>query len=111
MTPDDLDRILAADELVQPSSTFSRNVMAAIHRDAADAPRLSFPWLRFGVGVTAGGVMAGSATVLATQAHLPAVSMPPALAPLSSVAPEMACAVAAILIGLGMAAVPRVLCR
>jgi hypothetical protein len=103
MTPDDLERILGTDEPVQPSSTFAINVMAAVHRDAAELPRPRFPWLRFGIGVTGSTVTAAAATVVLNDA---AVGV---LAPVAGIAPELSCAAAALLVGLGLIAIPRVL--
>jgi hypothetical protein len=102
MTPDDLDRILASDQSVQPSRTFATNVMAAVHREAAPRPRIRFPWVRFGLGVTGSTAMAGAATVLLSNAGSGI------LAPVAGIAPELACAAAALLVGFGIVAIPRV---
>jgi hypothetical protein len=108
MTPEELDRILSADDFVQPAPSFTRSVMSAVHREADEPPRLRFPWVRFGVGVTASAAAAATATVLLTGSGLPlsgAVSAAP------SIAPELVCTLAVALIGFGIAAIPRVLIR
>lgn len=46
MTPDDIDRILAGDEDVLPSSGFEISVMEAVVKEATAPPPLEFPWLR-----------------------------------------------------------------
>lgn len=111
MTSDDLDRILARDTSVQPSSTFTRNVMAAVHREAAEPARLSFPWVRFGIGVTACNLMAAAATVLLSESSPVVAPLNEFLAPLAAIAPELSCAAAVILVGAGISAIPRVLSR
>ncbi len=47
MTPDDLDRILAAEEPLVPSSGFAAAVMEQVHEVASTPPPLPFPWRRF----------------------------------------------------------------
>ena len=47
---DDLDRLLAGDDMVIPSARFAADVMAAVER-AANEPPLPFPWGRFAIGV------------------------------------------------------------
>jgi hypothetical protein len=46
VTPDDIDRILAGDEDVLPSSGFEISVMEAVVKEATAPPPLEFPWLR-----------------------------------------------------------------
>lgn len=45
MTDQELDRILAEDLQVQPSSRFAAVVMKAIREEAATPPPIPFPWL------------------------------------------------------------------
>ena len=47
---DELDRILAADDSVVPSSGFTARVMAAVDAAATEAPPLPFPWGPFVLG-------------------------------------------------------------
>lgn len=54
-----IDRVLRAQEDVEPSSDFAASVMAQVHREAAAPPPLSFPWRR----VVAAG-LAGFATAI-----------------------------------------------
>jgi hypothetical protein len=44
--PDDLERLLADEDEITPSSSFLTSVMAAVHREAAAPRALEFPWLR-----------------------------------------------------------------
>jgi len=111
MTSDDLDRILASRDVVQPSTAFTKNVMAAIHREAAEPPHLPFPWFRFGIGVTASSVMAAAATILFANLPFTTLRVPSIITPLAAVAPELSYAAAATIIGLAFAAVPRILSR
>lgn len=46
MIHDDVDRILANDDEIVPSSGFLRSVMQAVEREAAAPRPLEFPWLR-----------------------------------------------------------------
>lgn len=46
MTPDDIDRMLAEDEEVLPSSGFAVSVMEAVRQEATAPPLLAFPWRR-----------------------------------------------------------------
>lgn len=46
MTPDDIDRMLADDEEVVPSSGFEASVMETVLQEATAPPPLAFPWLR-----------------------------------------------------------------
>jgi hypothetical protein len=64
MTPDDLDRILSSEDLLEPSSEFAMEVMAAVRRHAAEPSPLLFPWFRFAAGLAASGAMAVAGTVL-----------------------------------------------
>jgi hypothetical protein len=43
---DDIDRILADEEKITPSSMFLKSAMAAVAREAAAPRPLAFPWLR-----------------------------------------------------------------
>jgi len=43
---DNIDRILSDDQEVIPSSTFVKNVMATVRREASTPAPVPFPWLR-----------------------------------------------------------------
>jgi hypothetical protein len=92
MRPDELDRILAAEDRLEPSSGFASSVMEAVREDAA-APPLRFPWLRFSAGVAACGVAAFAGASL----------------PLGPIAPELGYAAAILIATLGLASLPRLL--
>ena len=47
MTPEDLDRILASEEPLVPSSGFAAAVMEQVHAAASAPPPLPFPWRRY----------------------------------------------------------------
>ena len=46
MKQNDLDRMLANEEEITPSSNFTASVMQAVEREAAASRPLEFPWLR-----------------------------------------------------------------
>jgi hypothetical protein len=110
MTPDDIDQILSSEDLLEPSSDFVMDVMAAVRRPA-EPPRLTFPWFRFVAGVAASVVMAAAGTVLLLRAGPALAPMTAPFAPLAATAPEFVYAMAAMLLSLGLAAVPRLLIR
>jgi hypothetical protein len=109
MTPDDVDRILSAEDRLEPSSRFVMDVMAAVRRPAK--PPLMFPWFRFVAGVAALVVMAAAGTVLVLRAGPALTPVAAPFEPLTAVAPELAYAMAATLLSLGLATVPRLLAR
>ena len=109
MIPDDLERILAAGDAIQPSPAFTRNVMAEVHREAGEPPRLPFPWIRFCMGAGASGIAAAAATVYLTASGFTGNAF--LLLTAGSPVPELACTFAVALIGFGIAAIPRVLWR
>jgi len=49
MNMDDLDRILTSDELIEPSTPFSGNVMSRVETEAAARAKIAFPWMRFAI--------------------------------------------------------------
>ena len=51
MTADDLDRILASEEPLVPSSGFAAATMERVRESAAAPPPLPFPWRRFLLGL------------------------------------------------------------
>jgi hypothetical protein len=87
---DQMDRILAAEEALVPSSGFLASVMERVREEAAAPPPIPFPWKRalpgivFAAGVLGWGgfelVRMGLATVSAvplSAPHVPAALMQP----------------------------------
>ena len=111
MMPDDLDRILSSEDLLEASSGFTANVMEAVRRQASEPPPLRFPWLRFATGLVACGVMAMTGTVLMPRLETTFAAMITPLTPLGAVLPELGYAAAALLVSLGLAIAPRLLRR
>jgi hypothetical protein len=109
MTHDDLDRILSSEDPLEPSSHFAMSVMDVVRRSQAEPPPLQFPWLRFVAGVGASAVMAAAGTVLLLPSGPALTAVAASFAPLAAVAPELGYATAAVLLGLGLASVPRLL--
>ncbi|HEV7506647.1 MAG TPA: hypothetical protein VGS07_17265 [Thermoanaerobaculia bacterium] len=58
MIPDDLDRILASEEPLLPSSGFAALVMEQVRETAAPLPPIPFPWRRFLLALAAVSVLA-----------------------------------------------------
>jgi hypothetical protein len=104
MTPEELDRILNSEDTLEPSSFFASNVMSSVRREADQPAPLRFPWWRFATGVAASGGMAIGGAVLAMNSEM--LSRPAPAAVLVIVY-----AFAMLLVGIGVAAVPRVLIR
>jgi hypothetical protein len=79
-----IERILRQDGPVEPSSTFSLRVMAAVRQEAALPPPIAFPWRRLLVGLAACALLTagGVAALMRSAAHLGLPPMP-ALPPLS----------------------------
>ncbi len=79
-----IERVLRQDEPVEPSSTFSLRVMAAVRQEAALPPPIAFPWRRLLAGLAACALLtsAGIATLVRSAAHLGLPPLP-ALPPLS----------------------------
>jgi hypothetical protein len=111
MTPDEIDRILAGADRLEPSSGFVRNVMDAVRRQASEPPPVRFPWLRFAAGLLACGLMALAGTALLPRLETTIARVSAPLAPLAAIAPELCYAAAVLLMSLALAALPRVLSR
>ena len=113
MTTDDIDRILSSEPSLEPSSGFLRAVMQSVHQEAeaAATPPLPFPWGRFAIGLAACLLLAAAGTLLAPQleAWLPTVAAP--FAPIRTVAPELGYAGLALIGGLAIARLPRLVAR
>lgn len=46
MSPDEIERLLTAEELIEPSPSFAAAVMAAVREEAAAPAPIAFPWRR-----------------------------------------------------------------
>ena len=53
MTADDIERALAGDDSIAPSSGFADAVRLAVAVSETEAPPLRFPWLRLALGMAA----------------------------------------------------------
>jgi hypothetical protein len=111
MTQDELDRILAGEDPLEPSSAFAMDVMAAVRRLAEEPPPLRFPWLRFIAGLAALSVMAAAGAVLLLWFGPALKPMTAPLTQIAAVAPELGYAAAAVLLSLGLVTLPRLLAR
>jgi hypothetical protein len=111
MTPDELDRILSSEDLLEPSADFAMDVMARVRLQAAEPSPLLFPWFRVVTGLAASGVIAaaGAVFLLRFGPALAAVVAP--LAQLVAFTPELGYAVAAVLVSLALASLPQLLFR
>jgi hypothetical protein len=102
MTPDDLDRMLSSEDMLEPSSGFVVSVMESVRRQATEPAPRGFPWLRFATGLTSCLVTAASGSMLLLR-HLPTLTtLTASLAFLGGVAPELGYAVAAALLSFGI---------
>lgn len=63
----ELDRILASDTTVTPSTGFTRDVMRAVRQEAYTPPPIPFPWGRVLIG---GGLTAGVLVSAASPAFI-----------------------------------------
>jgi hypothetical protein len=76
MQNDDLDRILATNEEMLPSSGFADSVMQAVRQEAATPPPIQFPWRQAIPGMSA--VVAAFASIALAFVHFlraPAVTV------------------------------------
>ena len=111
MTPEQIDQILSATDSLKPSSGFIGNVMNSARRQASEPPPPRFPWVRIAMGLTGCVGIAASGTVLTVSFEPALAAMAAPLAPLASLAPEFCYVMAAVLVGLGVASLPRLLAR
>jgi len=76
MTREALDRILASEDQIVPSSGFAASVMDAVRREAATPPPIPFPWRRalpgFGLCVVALAALLVAGFMLRAPASVPA---------------------------------------
>lgn len=108
MTPEELDRILSSADEIAPSSGFLTNVLAAVRTQPAEPIRRRFPWLRFGFGVAASGLAAGTGAILLDRSAPVFAALAPSLATLD---PQFSLAAAATVLSLAIALAPRLLLR
>lgn len=92
--PDDLDRILSAEEELQPSPGFPHAVMAAVRREASSPP-IPFPWRRALPGLAATGAALVATLLVLAQGALGAATARPPPAWLSPLRPALDAAVGA----------------
>ncbi len=74
---DDLDRILAGESGIEPSSGFAETVMDAVRAEAARPAPIPFPWRRLLPGLALSCVLLVVAAILATRAGAPMLRLPP----------------------------------
>ena len=73
---DDLDRILARDGEIVPSSGFASSVMEAVRQEASAPPAIPFPWKRVLPGVIVGLVAFVSAVIVGFDQLVASVAVP-----------------------------------
>ncbi|HEY2291782.1 MAG TPA: hypothetical protein VGM86_13870 [Thermoanaerobaculia bacterium] len=69
MTADDLDRILASEEPLIPSSGFAAATMERVRESASAPPPLPFPWHRFLLGLLVMLALSGLGGWAAVRLH------------------------------------------
>jgi hypothetical protein len=60
MIPDDLDRMLSSEKLLEPSRDFVQEVMGCVRTEASRVPRIPFPWISVLILALAMGVPVGA---------------------------------------------------
>jgi hypothetical protein len=108
---DDLDRILASDDSLEPSSGFASGVMDAVRRQATEPPPIPFPWRRFSVGLVACVTLAAAGAALVVRAEPLILTTAASLAPLATVGPELGYAAMAVIGSVALARLPRMFSR
>jgi hypothetical protein len=101
MTPEDIDRILSSDDMLEPASGFVSNVMDRVVHHADEPPPQRFPWLRFAFGIISCLIVAASGTILAPRLEQSLIGLFAPLASLSRIEPELAYAAAAAIFSFG----------
>jgi hypothetical protein len=109
--PDELERLLASNDPLEPSSGFAAGVMAQVRRQAAEPPPLPFPWLRFLVGVSACLLLAGAGAALWLSSGDALLNLVAPLAPVEVAGPELGYAALALAASALLARLPRALVR
>lgn len=77
MSHDSLDRILASEEEIRPSSGFVASVMDSVRHEATAPPPLPFPWKRALPGILAGVLALAVLCVSAASLFTGQVAAPP----------------------------------
>ncbi len=74
MRQDDIGRLLALEEMIEPSPGFTASVMGAVRREAETLEPLAFPWRRAlpGLVLSAAGLVAGLALLVVAFISAPA---------------------------------------
>ena len=78
MSADEIERALAGDDSIAPSSGFADAVRLAVAVSETEAPPLRFPWLRLALGMAACVIVAASLTLLAPRVAPPLIEAVPA---------------------------------
>jgi hypothetical protein len=77
MRRDDIDRLLASEEMLEPSPGFAVSVMSAVRREAETLEPIAFPWRRAlpGLVFSAAGLVAVLALLVGDFIAAPASEM------------------------------------
>lgn len=73
MNDEKLDKILAGEEELIPSSGFLASVMERVHEEAAGPPPIPFPWARAVPAIVVAAVVLGGGAVELVRMAIPAV--------------------------------------
>jgi len=73
---DDLDRILASEETIEPSSGFAASVMDGVRREAAIPAPIPFPWRRLVPGLAACLLLTAGGILLVARVPDPIIHIP-----------------------------------
>lgn len=101
---EDLDRLLADGDSIEPSTGFAAGVMEALRQER---PPIPFPWRRLAAGLAAAVALAATGAVLLSRAHLPWTYLPLGIPVLSRALPTLVMAALAALLGRGISRLPR----
>jgi len=107
MTPEDIDRILSSDDMLEPASGFASDVMDRVRCQPDESPQQRFPWLRFAFGLIGCLIVAVSGTVLAPRLEQFLMGLFAPLASLRGFGPELGYAIAAAILSFGFIAYQR----
>ena len=110
MTANDIDRALAGDDSIAPSSGFADAVRLAVAAAETEAPPLRFPWLRLALGMAACVVVAASLAVLAPRVAPPLIEAVP-MRTMGPVLQTLGYAALALLLSFALVRLPRLLTR
>lgn len=110
MTTHDIERALAGDDPIAPSSGFADAVRLAVAAAETEAPPLRFPWLRLALGMAACVAIAASFVLLAPRVAAPLVEVVPART-LGPVLRTLGYAALALLLSFALVRLPRLLTR